>query len=159
MNQNAQNAVAEQPTATKENHWSEEPWSRVRTAIVQRWPHLDQRDIESVPCDVYEIENFLGEFTETPVDEIQAVVREHAPQQSVLQRASHLGEQVSDQLVPPVQSAVERVRYEADEHPGAVTGLIFVTGVALGVLATAAYFRTHQQASKLQGYLPSQWRR
>ena len=101
MDQNSKTAVADRPSAEK-THWSEQPWNRVRTAIVQRWPHLDQRDIETLPCDVYEIENFLGEFTKSPKDEIQSVVREHAPPPSVLKRASHIGGQVSDQVIPPV---------------------------------------------------------
>ncbi|TWU02543.1 hypothetical protein [Stieleria varia] len=142
-----------------DSHWSEEPWARVKAAITERWPHLDQRDVESLRCDVFEIEHFLRVATETSAEEIQAVVREFAPAPSVLQRAGHLGEQVSQHIVPPVQSAIERVRYEVDERPGVVGGLIFVTGVAWGVLATAAYFRSQQKESLLQSCLPNAGRR
>ncbi len=138
--------------------WSDEPWIQVKAAIVERWPHLDSRDVEELPRDVFELEKFLGEFTETSEEEIQSVVREHAPAPSILQRASHIGEQLSDQVAPPVQAAMDRVRYEVDEHRGAATGLMFVTGLALGALATLAYVRSRQQKSTMKSYLPDRWR-
>lgn len=138
--------------------WSDEPWNRVKSAIIQRWPHLDSRDVDALPRDVMELEKFLVEYTETPEDEVQAVVREHAPAPSILQRAGHFGEQLSGRVAPPVQSALERVRYEVDEHRGTTMGLVFVTGMALGVLATAAYFRSRPPASTWQSYLPRQYR-
>ncbi|MCM2372854.1 hypothetical protein [Aporhodopirellula aestuarii] len=156
MNHTNSTTVAEKQSA--EPTWSDEPWDRVKTAIVQRWPHLDSRDVETLPRDVMELEKFLGEYTESSEDEIQAVVREHAPAPSILQRAGHLGERLTGQMAPPVQSALERVRYEVDEHRGTTTGLVFVAGIAIGALATAAYFRSRPPAPALQSYLPRRFR-
>ncbi|QDS94154.1 hypothetical protein FF011L_29320 [Roseimaritima multifibrata] len=138
--------------------WTDEAWTKVKSAIVEKWPHLDERDVESVPCDVYQIEDFLAEFTNASADEIQSVVREFAPSPSVFRRASHLGEQVGDQVGPPVHSAIERVQYEVDEHRGTVGGVIFVTGLALGVLAATAFFKSRPQPSPMESYLPHRWR-
>lgn len=155
MSEQHQTILRENPTQSK---WSEEPWHRVMTAIVERWPHLDQRDVENLPCDVFELESFLSEFTETPHDEIQAVVREYAPAPSIVQHASHLSGQVGERVLPPVQSMLERARYEVDERPGTVAGLIFVTGIALGAMVTASYFQSRQRVATFQSYVPRHWR-
>ncbi|MDA8743320.1 hypothetical protein N9N28_01690 [Rubripirellula amarantea] len=139
--------------------WSDEPWIRVKTAIIERWPHLDSRDVEALPQDVYELEKFLNEFTNTSADEVQAVVREHAPAPSILKRASHMGEQLSDRVAPPVQTAMDRVRYEMDEHRGATSGLVFIAGLALGALGYAAYIRSREPSSTIMSYLPDRLRR
>ncbi|MFG0262646.1 MAG: hypothetical protein ACF788_09675 [Novipirellula sp. JB048] len=152
MSQKSETGVVENEAT--ETQWSDESWMRVKSAIVERWPHLDERDVESIPCDVYEIEDFLAEYTESTPEEIQSVVREHAPSPSILRRASHLGEQVG----PPVHSALERVQYEVDEHRSAFSGVIFVAGVALGALATAAYFKSRSRSTALKAYLPQHWR-
>lgn len=156
MEPNTNTAIAEN-TAT-DSHWTKEPWSDVMTAIVGRWPHLDKRDIETLPCDVFEIENFLAEFTDSSDDEIQAVLRKHAPAPSIRQRAEHLRAQVSERVLPPVQSSIERVQYEVDERPATVAGLIFVTGLALGALVTASFLKKKKQPTTVQSLLPRNWR-
>ncbi|TWU17092.1 hypothetical protein Pla52o_54290 [Novipirellula galeiformis] len=156
MSQKSEAVVVE--NQSDQSQWADESWTRVKSAIVQRWPHLDERDVESIPCDVFEIEDFLAEYTEASAEEIQSVVREHAPSPSILRRASHLGEQVGEQVGPPVHSAMERVQYEVDEHRSAVGGMIFVAGLALGALATAAYYKSRPQPTALESCLPQRWR-
>ncbi len=158
--------MSQQTTSTSAQStdvWSDERWSKVKIAIVKRWPHIQENEVEAVACDLYAIEEFLSEYTKSTPDEIQSVVREFAPTPSIMQRASHFGEQVTEQVservASPMKSAFERARYEVDEHRGTASGLIFVTGLALGVLATAAYFKSQRQPSCFQSYLPDRWTR
>lgn len=78
---------------------------------------------------------FSKEFTETSLDEIKSVVMEFAPDGSFSERFSTITSSVSE----PIQSAYERVQYEADEHPVATSGVVFVAGLALGILGTVTF--------------------
>lgn len=137
--------------------WSTDPWPRVEAAVRQRWQHVGEEELHSLPCDRDAVEDFLDEFTESTREEIESVVREFAPQPSVTQQVSHLSEHVSERVVPPLTSAFDRVRYEADEHPGTLTGLAFVTGITIGVIGTLAYCNSRPQPSAYQNLLPNRW--
>ncbi|MCM2371431.1 hypothetical protein [Aporhodopirellula aestuarii] len=146
-----------QQTTEASSEWNTEPWSRLKESIHSRWPHISEQDLHSVPRNRDEIEKFLGEFTQASDEEIQSVVREHAPAPTILDQVGHVGEQISEQVTPPIQSAVDRVRYEVDEHPGTITGLAFVSGLALGALVTAAYMRARPQPPAYRQLLPERW--
>ncbi|MBB3206383.1 ElaB/YqjD/DUF883 family membrane-anchored ribosome-binding protein [Rhodopirellula rubra] len=147
----------EQATGTV-SEWKSDPWSRVKDAIHTRWPHIGDEELHSLPCDRDAVEKFLGEYTKASTEEIESVVREYAPAPTLLNQVNHVGEQLAERVTPPITSAVDRVRYEVDEHPGTITGLAFVGGLALGILATAAYFRARPQPSPYQQLLPPRWR-
>ncbi|EMI52997.1 hypothetical protein [Rhodopirellula sallentina] len=147
-----------QTTMDVSNDWSSEPWSRVKEAIHTRWSHIDEQELHTLPCNRDAVEKFLNEYTKASPEEIQSVVREFAPAPSLLEQVSHTGEQITEQVTPQLNTAVDRVRYEVDEHPGTITGLAFVGGLALGVLATAAYFRARPQPTPYQQLIPPRWR-
>ncbi|QDV69068.1 hypothetical protein Poly24_27820 [Rosistilla carotiformis] len=58
---------------------SECEWLGVNTGIVERWSHLDQRDVESLQCDLQEIDAVYVEYTEMTTKMIPAFVRKFAP--------------------------------------------------------------------------------
>ena len=75
------NSATDNQSSSQEStdpQWADQPWAKVKSAIVKRWPHLDERDVESLPCDVFTIEDFLNEYTESSPELIESVVREHA---------------------------------------------------------------------------------
>ena len=139
------------------NSWASDGWARVCTAVQERWPHISEGDVKALPCDVDAIVGFLKEFTEGSLDEIQAVVKEFAPEGGFGDRAASIAESVTE----PMHAAYNRVQYEADEHPAAANGVVFVTGLALGILGTVAYYRARAEPKRtaLYDYLPDTWAR
>ena len=137
--------------------WASESWARVCTAVQQRWPHISEGDVKALPCDVDAVIGFLKEFTEGSLEEIKSVVTEFAPDDSFVDRASA----IADSVAEPVHAAYQRVQYEADEHPAATTGVIFVAGLALGILGTVAFLRSRPEPTRtsLHDYLPDRWAR
>ncbi|TWU46538.1 hypothetical protein [Rubripirellula reticaptiva] len=77
---------------------------------------------------------------------------------SILDRTAETKQAKSIQNATQVGEVLDRVRYEADEHPAAMTGLVFVSGFALGVLATLAFCQSRPQPTGYQSYLPRNWR-
>lgn len=154
-----------QSTETESNEvsqsWSDKSWERVSTAIHQKWPHINSDDIRALPCDTDAVVGFLKEFTESPMEEIKSVVDEFAPREGFQQRVAAIAEEIAEDVAVPVQSAYERVQYEADEHPAAATGVVFVTGLALGILGTIAFYKARPNPARitLNDYLPNRWSR
>ncbi|MBB3210488.1 hypothetical protein FHS27_006335 [Rhodopirellula rubra] len=144
----------QEPAAT---NWTSESWGRVCQAIQTRWPHISEDELKDLPCDVDSVIGFLKEFTETSLEEIKSVVLEFAPEGSFTQRFTALTENVTE----PIHSVYERIQYETDEHPVATSGVVFVAGLALGILGTVAYFRSRPEPSYagIQRYLPDRWTR
>ncbi len=151
--------ATKQSSDASPSNWSQEPWSRVKQAIHTRWPHVGDQDLSKLACDVDEVVKFLREFTETSVDEIKSVVGEFAPLRSPMQTVTKAAELVAGHVGPPVQSAVQRVRYELDEHRGTATGLVFIAGIVVGVLATLSLRSPAPAPSRLSDYMPSRWSR
>ena len=149
----ATHAVQEPSNTT----WTSDSWGRVCQAIQKRWPHISESELKDLPCDVDAIIGFLKEFTETSCDEIKSVVLEFAPEGSLTERFTAITGNVTE----PIHSAYERVQYEADEHPVAMSGVAFVAGLALGILGTVAYFRSRPEPTRLSlhDYLPDRWAR
>ncbi|KAA1261328.1 hypothetical protein LF1_38750 [Rubripirellula obstinata] len=133
MSQTAQ-ASPSDPTKS----WASDDWHRVCIAVQERWPHISEQDIKALPCDRDAIVGFLREFTESSLDEIRAVVNEFAPDESLADQVAGIAEDVAE----PVHAAFDRMQYEADEHPAAANGIVFVTGMALGILGTLAFLRS-----------------
>lgn len=152
MSQSTQAAPSETKTS-----WSKDEWSRVCTAVQKRWPHITEKDVKALPCDPDAVIGFLKEFTESSLDEIKSVVQEFAPEGSLADRTNAFAESVAE----PVQAAYERVQYEADEHPVAANGMVFVAGLALGILGTVAFLRSRPEPTRtsLHDYLPDRWTR
>ena len=148
------NQAVQEPSATQ---WSSESWHRVCQAIQKRWPHISEGELKDLPCDVDAVTGFLKEFTDTSLDEIKSVVSEFAPGLSLTERVSGVAENIGE----PIQSAYERVQYEANEHPVAATGVVFVAGLTLGILGTLAFIRSQPEPSRvsLHDYLPDRWSR
>ncbi|TWT91180.1 hypothetical protein [Neorhodopirellula pilleata] len=149
----AAHTVKETSTET----WTSESWARVCNAVQKRWPHISEGELKDLPCKVDSMVSFLKEFTDTSLDEIKSVVMEFAPEGGFTERFSAIAENVTE----PIHSAYERARYEADEHPMTTSGVVFVAGLALGILGTVAYYRSRQEPSRvsLYDYLPDRWAR
>ncbi|QDV86203.1 hypothetical protein [Planctomycetes bacterium TBK1r] len=47
-----ENSVTVVEKQSAEPTWSEDPWDRVKTAIIQRRPHLESRDMKTLPRNV-----------------------------------------------------------------------------------------------------------
>ncbi|QDT11925.1 hypothetical protein [Planctomycetes bacterium K23_9] len=104
-------------------------WDRVYTAIVERWPEIDQLELLECKQTVNDLANFVNEKVSAAQEEVRSVVSEFAPQ----------GASAVSAITEGATDVIDRVRYEIDEAPvkSSLAGVMF--GFGLGVLATTLY--------------------
>ncbi len=154
-------ATAGKATATSDGNvdlWSDGPWSEMKRAIMERWPHIGEKELTSLKCCREHIVKFLTEFTEASKSEIESVVDKFTGPQGAFQQMTKAVEAVSDRVVSPIQSVVERARYEVDEHRSAATALVFVAGIVVGVWTTLALRKPAPVANRFSNYFPHGWK-
>jgi hypothetical protein len=104
-------------------------WDRVYTAIVERWPEIDQLELLECEQKVESLVEYVRDRVQSGADEVASVVSEFAPQAPSM--AAAVGETASD--------VIDRMHYEIDEAPvkSSLAGVLF--GFSLGVIATTLY--------------------
>lgn len=143
-------------TVSGENHNSQsgesvgEAWESVYTAVNLRWPTISVDELKQCGCDVGELVNHVSQRVDSNRDEIEAVIREYAPQKisalhSYIDPIAKRAHEASSRVSGSLHSAMDRVRYQVDEAPVTTSVTTFVLGFGLGMLATVIYYRSHPQ--------------
>jgi len=149
--QSAKNATLGGDNLSSQSVESEgEAWESVCTAVNLRWPIISVDELKQCGCDVGELVNHVSQRVDSTRDEVEAIIREYAPQRNsplhsyidpIAKRAQEASGRVSDSI----HSAMERVRYQVDEAPVTTTMTTFVLGFGLGILAAVIYYRAQPQ--------------
>ncbi|QDT02035.1 hypothetical protein K227x_04060 [Rubripirellula lacrimiformis] len=127
---------------------SQSPWADVYAAVGLRWPQIDQGDLRQCEQSVAAITGFVSQQVGESREEVESAVSEFAPvDPGMLDPLTDRLKGFSDNVAESAHSAVERVQYEIDESPVKLSLGAMAFGFALGVLATTAYVRAHQEAT------------
>ena len=124
-------------TQTKIEETSEFKWMQTREAITQRWPHINRDELADCPNEEKQLTDFVKHRVEASDEEVESVISEFAPHESMVDRA---GQVAGDQLHQASESA--RFAYmRADEciarRPTESVLTSFVAGIVIGATVTA----------------------
>ncbi len=122
-------------------------WSRVREAVTERWPHIDRDELSECTNDIGQLVEFVQHRVEASSEEVDSVVREFAPEESVADR-------VKDVVQDGIHDAAESAQFaymRADEciarRPTESVLTSFVVGIVLGVTVTALWMQSSPEPS------------
>ena len=125
-------------------------WMRVREAVIHRWPHISPEELLQCENDADAMIQFVRHRTEAADEEVEEVVREFAPRESMMHRmadaASHQAEHASE----AVRSAYQRADDCIAERPNQSVMTSFIAGLAIGAAATTLWFKSQRQPTTWQ---------
>lgn len=124
-------------------------WQKVREAIAERWPTINRDELAECENCVEDLQKFVKDRVGAKAEEIQSVIREFAPSESVVDRVSSAAERVSHAATDGLHQASESAQFaymRADEciakRPTESVLTSFVAGLVIGAGVTALYMRS-----------------
>lgn len=132
---------------TKNSKAGDSQWAFVREAITERWPQINRDELAECKDDACELIDFVKERVGESVDEVESVVNEFAPNNSLVDRVSSAASEHIQQASESAQFAYMRADECIAERPTQSVLTSFVTGIALGVAVTALFMRSRPEPS------------
>ncbi|MCC9642789.1 hypothetical protein LOC71_10930 [Rhodopirellula sp. JC740] len=126
-------------------------WVRVRDAIQKRWPEINKQELAQCPNNLDHLTDFVSKRVGDSQEEIESVVREFAPHESLIDRISHNATDQVGRASESARFAVMRADECIAERPTQSVLASFAAGLILGVTVTALWL--HQKPE------PSRWER
>ncbi|TWT65113.1 hypothetical protein [Allorhodopirellula solitaria] len=131
--------------ATEEK--SSADWEYVREAIAERWPQINRDELAECKNDSGDLIEFVKQRVGASSDEVESVVSEFAPSETVVDRVSQAA---SDQLHRASESA-QYAYMRADEciaeRPTESVVASFVAGIVVGAAVTALVMSSRPEPS------------
>ncbi|TWU10107.1 hypothetical protein [Allorhodopirellula heiligendammensis] len=117
-------------------------WASVRDAITERWPHINRDELAECKNETCRLVDFVKERVSEGHDEIESVVSEFAPQESIVDKVAHSASDQVQRASEAAQFAYMRADECISERPteSVLTG--FFAGVVVGVTVTALLMRS-----------------
>lgn len=145
--------------ATETRRPSAADWSRVRAAIVYRWPQLDPTELERCDNDVGELIEFVRQRVDAGDGEIAAVVKELAPvERTIYQGVIRTSTRRDDDAGRLFQAGYRSVQSQIAERPGQSLLAIFVIGTLFGATVSALWFQPPTGSTVRGGLRNRPWR-
>lgn len=119
-----------------------EQWQRVRDAISERWPELDRGELARCENCVDELTSFVKQRVGAEAQEVAAVVSEFAPQESIVERVSHVASDSLQHASESAQFAYMRADECIAKRPTESVLTSFAAGIILGAAVTALWMRS-----------------
>lgn len=132
-------------------------WTRVRSAVCNRWPQISKEDLSKCPNDAAWIIEFVKGRVDSSEDEIESVVREFSPEESLADRISHSAEDSVRKAGESARFAVMRADECIADRPTQSVLASFVAGALVGVTVTALWFRHHREPSRWEHFKTRTW--
>ncbi len=130
-------------TETKES--TEFQWMRVREAITQRWPSINRDELADCPNETCKLTDFVKQNVDANDDEVESVINEFAPHESLTERVAHAASDTLHQAGESAQFAYMRADECIAKRPTESVLTSFVAGIALGATVTALWMRSKPQ--------------
>ncbi|MFG0263695.1 MAG: hypothetical protein ACF8AM_00925 [Rhodopirellula sp. JB055] len=143
--------------STETNVAHEADWDRVRSAIRNRWPQIDQDELSKCPNEVAWLVEFVQGRVDVSREEVESVVHEFAPQESMAERISHTAEDQLHKASESARFAVMRADECIAERPTQSVLASFVAGALVGVTVTALWFRQHREPTRWEHFKARTW--
>ena len=154
---------------TSGSHDEAASWEPVYSAIIRRWPHIQQQELRSCQCSVDSLTDLIASRTQASRDDIEATVREFAPSSSGIQAlgesAAHIAQNVkrkvsetAHSLNESAHSLYERAEDGMSECPMRTASTAFVTGLVTGILLTTLYFQSRPEPTMWDNLRSHRWR-
>jgi ElaB/YqjD/DUF883 family membrane-anchored ribosome-binding protein len=135
----------------------EADWTRVRSAVCDRWPQISEEELSKCPNEAEWMIEFVKGRVDTSRDEIESVVREFAPQESMADRLSHTAEDSVRKASESARFAVMRADECIAERPTQSVLASFVAGALVGVTVTALWCRQNREPSRWEHFKTRTW--
>ncbi|MEO9593092.1 hypothetical protein [Rhodopirellula bahusiensis] len=132
-------------------------WTRVRSAIRNRWPQINEDELSKCPNDVAWLVEFVQGRVDTAQEEVESVIHEFAPQESLVDRISHNTEDQVRKASESARFAVMRADECIAERPTQSVLASFVAGALVGVTVTALWFRQHREPTRWEQLKTKTW--
>lgn len=122
-------------------------WQRVREAISERWPNVNRDELAECENDAGQLVQFVKQRVQASNDEIEAVVHEFMPQESITERVTQVASERLQDAAESAQFAYMRADEYLAKRPteSVLTG--FLAGIALGATVTALLMSSRPQPS------------
>lgn len=117
-------------------------WQRTREVISERWPQINREELAECGDCVEEMTQFVKERVDASADEVEAVVREFAPQESIVDRVTHAASEGMRDAAESAQFAHMRADECIAKRPTESVLTSFVAGIVLGATVTALWMRS-----------------
>lgn len=130
---------------TKPTKSSQADWSMVRDAITERWPQINRDELSECRDDACELVSFVKDRVGANEAEVESVVKEFAPQNSIADRVTHAASEHLHQASESAQFAYMRADERIAERPTESVLAGFLAGIVVGVSVTALLMRSRQE--------------
>ncbi|TWT91889.1 hypothetical protein [Neorhodopirellula pilleata] len=134
-------------TESKIEETSEFKWMQVREAITQRWPHLNRDELVDCPNDEKQLVEFISQRVDASDDEINSVVNEFAPHETMVDRVSQVAGDQWSHASESAQLAYMRADECIASRPTESVLASFVAGILVGAAVTALYMQSTPEPS------------
>ncbi len=114
-------------------------WDRVREAITSKWPHINQSELQNCKGDVCELVKFVKGRVDASDDEVESVIGEFAPQESIVDRVTNAASETVHQVGESARFAYMRADECISNRPTESVVTSFVVGIILGATVTALW--------------------
>ncbi|WDQ17275.1 hypothetical protein [Rhodopirellula sp. P2] len=135
----------------------EADWTRVRSAICSRWPQINHEELSKCPDEVARMVEYVQGRVDASQEEVESVVREFAPQESIVERISHSAEDQLQRASENAQFAVMRADECIAERPTQSVLASFVAGALVGVTVTALWMRQRREPTRWEHLKTRTW--
>ncbi|TWU51250.1 hypothetical protein [Rubripirellula reticaptiva] len=122
-------------------------WNRVREAVTERWPNINRDELHDCPDDKCTITDFVKQQVDASDEEIESVVGEFTPHESIASRVAHTASDTLHQAGESAQFAYMRADECIAKRPTESVITSFVAGMVLGATVTALWFSTRPQTN------------
>ncbi len=142
-------------TGTKDSN--QVAWGRVRETIIRRWPHFSRDELAKCSNDTREFVDFVKCRVVASDDEVEAVVLEFAPQESIVERVAHAANDTLHQAGGFAQHAYVRADKFLSQRPTESVVTSFIAGIVLGAVVTGLWFSSHAEPSRCDRLKHRSW--
>lgn len=132
-------------------------WQRVRTAITERWPHINRDALADCENTSADLEKFVKAHVDTTVAEAKSVISEFAPHESAIDRGMHAASDGMHQASESARFAYMRADECIAERPTESVMASFVAGIFIGATVTALWMRSTPQPNVWDRVRSNRW--
>jgi len=126
---------------TETNPEDQAAWNRVRVAITERFPNIDRDQLAECPDEMHALSQFVKQRVHASDEEIDGLIREYAPQESLVERVKHAASERFNQAGESAQFAHMRADDYIVRRPTESVLSGFIAGIIVGASVMALVMR------------------
>ncbi|NND98471.1 MAG: hypothetical protein HKN47_14215 [Pirellulaceae bacterium] len=119
-------------------------WDHVRQAIADKWPHINQAELQSVESNPQALADFVSPRVDASRDEVESLIAQHHDQWT-LENAKQIASEQYERTTEAIGQAYRRAEQTVRERPAEASAVAFISGIIVGALATSLLMTSRPQ--------------